>query len=134
MSLLARSNAGLREIYSCVEEATINFHRVPRLPFSKLEDLSAEVLILSGNSGIGKYNECLPESVLIELHPATNQSLLGDPGEPQIGNFAVPVSDNYMITPDNRDVYEILMGRNSFNRPSPMHILTREELLIHFPD
>ena len=125
MSLLARSNAGLREIYSCVEEATINFHRVPRLPLSKLEDLSAEVLILSGNSGLGKYNyKYLPESVLIELHPATNQSLLDTPE-----NFIVPVSDNYMITPDNRDVYEILMGRNSFNRPSPMHILTNEELL-----
>lgn len=133
MSLLAKNNAGLKEIYACVEEATINFHRVPRLSFGKLEDLSANVLILSGNAGLGKYNEYLPKSVLIELHPATNRLLLGTPGVPQIGNYAVPVSDNYMITPENRDVYEILMGRNAFNRPSPMHILTQEELLIHFP-
>jgi len=128
MSLLARSNAGLREIYSCVEEATINFHRVPRLPFNKLDDLSSDVIILSGNSGIGIYNNQLPKRVIIEHHPATNQALMDN------GDYSsVPVSDNYMITPDNRDVYEILMGRNAFNRPSPMHILTKEELLIHCP-
>ena len=127
MSLLARSNAGLREIYSCVEEATINFHRVPRLPFSKLKDISDDVIILSGNSGIGRYNESLPDRVIIELHPATNQALMAN-------LTCVAVSDNYMITPDNRDVYEILMGRNAFNRPSPMHILTEEELKIYFPD
>ena len=128
LSLLARSNAGLKEIYSCVEEATMNFHRVPRLPISKLDALSKDVIILSGNAGIGQYNDTLPDKVLIELHQATNQKLR------DMQPDCVPVSDNYMITPDNRDAYEILMGRNAFNRPSPMHILTEEEVLINFPN
>src|SRR5580765_6595654 len=38
LTLLARSDAGLREIYATVEEATSNFHYVPRLPISKLAD------------------------------------------------------------------------------------------------
>ena len=128
MTLLARNNAGLKEIYACVEEATINFHRVPRLSMGKLEDISTNVIILSGNAGLGKYNEYLPDRVLVELHPATNNILM------QQQTDCVPVSDNFMITPDNRDVYEILIGRNSFNRPSPMHILTEEEVNIHFPN
>ena len=125
LSLLARSNAGLREIYATLEEATKNTHYVPRLPLSKLDDLSQDVLILSGNSGIGKHNYLLPDQVIIEQHPATNPTLLNRP-------LAIPVSDNYFITPDNRYIYEVLIGRGAFNRPSPMHIMTQYELAGNF--
>jgi DNA polymerase III alpha subunit len=121
LALLARSDAGLREIYSAVEEATANAHYVPRLPISKLESLSADVLILSGNSGIGQYNAQLPSKVIIEAHPATNPVLLNRP--------AIPVSDNFMIRPENRYIYEVLLGRNAFNRPSAMHIMDRFQLM-----
>jgi len=128
LSLLARNNAGLREIYSAVEEATINFHRVPRLPIEKLKSISKDVVILSGNCGIGPFNAQLPGHVIVELHPATSSKLISHKVN------CVPVSDNYMITPDNRNVYEILMGRNAFNRPSPMHILSKEEVGIYYDD
>src|SRR6187399_2045452 len=68
LSLLARSNAGLREIYAAVEEATTNFYRVPRLPIAKLQDFSQDVIILSGNAGIGQFNHLLPTHVFIESH------------------------------------------------------------------
>jgi len=128
LSLLARSNAGLREIYAAVEEATTNFYRVPRLPIAKLQDFSQDVIILSGNAGIGQFNHLLPTHVFIESHPATNS--LMRKGFNGIG-LNVAVSDNFMISPDNRDVYEIMMGRNAFNRPSPMHILSLEEMKYH---
>lgn len=86
-TLLARSNAGLREIYSAVEEATNNKYYVPRLPLDKT--FSQDVLVLDNS---------------------------------------IPMSDNYMIVPDNRDAYEILIGRGAFNRPQPMHILTADEI------
>ena len=123
LSLLARSDAGLREIYSTVEEATSNFHYVPRLPISKLGDLSQDIIILSGNCGIGPYNHSLPAKVIVEAHPATNPDLL----KWSQGTY-LPVSDNYMIIPDNREVYEVCIGRGAFNRPSPMHILSEFEL------
>lgn len=121
LSLLARSNAGLQEIYSAVEEATAYTHYVPRLPLHKLNAFSQDVIVLSGNCGIGKHNDKLPNRVFIEGHPATNSSLLYQP--------CLPVSDNFMITPDTREVYEIITGRNAFNRPSPMHIMNQFELM-----
>ena len=123
LSLLARSDAGLREIYATVEEATTNFHYVPRLPITKLDDLSQDILILSGNSGIGPYNHLLPAKVIVEAHPATNPELIR-----WSQGTMLPVSDNYMITPENREAYEVCVGRGSFNRPSPMHIMNQYEL------
>lgn len=126
LSLLARSNAGLREIYSAVEEASLNFYYVPRLSFNKLNDFSDDVVILSGNSGLGERE--LPTNVLIEQHPASGL---------KPNNFwSVPVSDNYMIEASNRQVYEILIGQASFNRPSPMYILNRWQLQseMNIPD
>ena len=128
LSLLARSNAGLRELYSAVEEATLNFYRVPRLPIERLHRFSKDVIILSGNAGIGKFNDKLPTHTVVELHPATNSKLISHKVN------CVPVSDNYMITPENREVYEIMIGRNAFNRPSPMHILSKEEVGIYYDD
>ena len=123
LPLLARSDAGLREIYSAVEEATGNFHYVPRLPISKLADFSQDVLILSGNSGIGEYNHSLPAKVIVEAHTATNRELI----RWSEGTF-LPVSDNFMISPGDREAYEVAIGRGVSNRPSPMHILDEYEM------
>lgn len=119
LPLLARSDAGLREIYAAVEMATSHFYHVPRLPIKMLDSFTQDVLVLSGNAGVGPHK--LPETVIVEAHPATNPALI------RRGNY-VPVSDNYMVTPDDRDAYEICIGRGAFNRPSPMHILTASEL------
>ena len=124
LSLIARNNSGLREIYSAVEEATTNFYHVPRLPIGSLDGFSQDIIILSGNSGIGIHNNQLPAKVIVEANPATNPSLL----KWSEGTY-LPVSDNYMVTPSNREAYEILIGRTAFNRPSPMHILTKQELM-----
>ncbi len=121
LPLLARSDKGLREIYSLVEEATANFYYVPRLNIGQLHDITQDICILSGNSGIGIHNSALPATVLIEQHPATNIELLKR-------NRCVPVSDNYMISPLDRIAYEVAMGRGAFNRVSPMHIMNEHEL------
>jgi DNA polymerase III alpha subunit len=115
LPIIAKTNAGLREIYATIEEATSNFYMLPRLPFSKLQDFSQDVIILSGNSGLG-HNVPLPTSLYREGHGATSSLLLAN------GNI-VPVSDNYMIRPSDRSAYEILAKRKQHNRPSPMHIL-----------
>jgi DNA polymerase III alpha subunit len=98
ISLLARSQKGLTELYSAVEEATENFHYTPRLPLAKLNSFSNDIIVLNG-IGLATFNKV-----------QTNGGL-------------IPVSDNYFIEPINRGVYEIMMGRAAFNRPSPMHII-----------
>ena len=120
LPIVARTNAGLREIYSAMEEATSNFHYVPRLPYSKLRDFSDDVIILSGSTGLGQdYSGKLPG--YSSGNPSTSHHLL-------LNGNVVPVSDNYMITPNDRSAYEILSGRNHNDRPSPMHILDEWEL------
>lgn len=114
LPLIARNNAGLREIYSAVEEATNYFHYVPRLPFAMLDSFSQDIIILSGSSGLGSEAKLSPR-VYREGHPASSRHVL-------LGNI-IPVSDNFMIKPEDRPAYEILTGRNSMDRPSSMHIL-----------
>jgi DNA-directed DNA polymerase III PolC len=115
LPVIAKTNSGLREIYAAMAEATRNFHYVPRLPFKYLNSFSKDVIILSGNSGLGGGVRFGP-SVYSEGNPATAQHLL-------TGQSIVAVSDNYMITPEDRSVYEILAKRKRQDRPSPMHIL-----------
>lgn len=121
LSLIAKNNDGLREIYGAVEEASRNFYYLPRLPFSKLDEISDNIIILSGNSGLG--GRPIPDRIYSEAHPATERSLFKRPN-------IVPVSDNFMITPGDRSVYSILAGRNNNDRPSPMHILNEWDLRI----
>ena len=115
LPLLARNNDGLREIYAAVEEATHNFYYFPRLPFKKLNDISKNVIIFTGNSGLGQRAR-LGRNVLGSGHPATANAILKD-------RTVIPVSDNFMITHEDKSIYEILAGRNTNDRPSPTYIL-----------
>jgi DNA-directed DNA polymerase III PolC len=119
LPVIAKTNSGLKEIYAAMEEATSNFYYVPRLPFSKLQDFSQDVLILSGISGLGEGSYLDPR-VIREGGPATRTAILD-------GNI-VAVSDNYMIRPEDKSVYSIIAGRNQNDRPSPMHILNEWDL------
>ena len=119
-TLLARSPAGLRELYATVEEATSHFHYVPRLPISKLVDSSKEMVVLYGASN----RATIPgpnSNGFLQLNPAIN-----DQG-------TVAVSDNFMIEPSNRAAYEILAGRNAMMRPAPIHILDEWDLHLRAP-
>ena len=113
--VIAKTNAGLREIYSAMEEATHNFYHVPRLPFKRLNGFSQDVVIFTGISGLGQRAK-IGRGVYGSACGATLHSLLLD-------RRIVPISDNFMIVPEDRSKYEILTGRNANNRPSPMHIL-----------
>jgi len=120
LPIVARTNAGLREIYAAMEEATSQFHYVPRLSFNKVNDFSQDVIILSGNTGLGQ-GFCGKLPGYVSASPSTLYSLLSN-------NNLVPVSDNYMITVNDRSAYEILAGKNKNDRPSPMHILDEWEI------
>jgi len=114
--IIARNNAGLKEIYSAVEEASSHYYnKFIRLPFNRLQDFSQDVIVLSGNSGLGPSHK-IGCPYYGEGHSATAPWILN-------GHNIVPVSDNFMIVPSDRSAYEILARRNSNNRPSPMHIL-----------
>jgi len=115
LPVIAKTNNGLKEIYSAMEEATRNFHYVPRLPFNKIQDFSQDIIILSGNSGIGQPFRSEGSTVYREGNPATLHNILDGP--------IVATSDNYMINASDRSAYEILARRYRNDRPSPMYIM-----------
>src|SRR4051812_48725203 len=66
-SLIAKNNAGLKEIYAAMEEASgaANFYYHPRLPFNRLDSFSQDVFILHSFSAVpdgswGKAGVLLP--------------------------------------------------------------------------
>ena len=118
-TLLARSEAGLRELYATVEEATRHFHYVPRLPLAQLDCFSQDLIVLYGGGG-GISARSPNDNRFMQLHPALNSSMI--PG------ISVPVSDNYLIEPSNRPAYEILAGRNALMRPAPIHLIDEWDL------
>jgi len=120
LPLIARNNSGLKELYTAIEVATDNYYMLPRLPFKYLNTFSKDVIILSGNSGLGE-GALLGPAIYRLGHPATSSLILKD-------GPIVAASDNFMITTDDRSVYEILAKRNRYDRPSPMHILDEWEL------
>jgi DNA polymerase III alpha subunit len=125
-SFLAKNNAGLKEIYALVEEATSprNFYMVPRLPMQLVQSISQDVVVLRPFSR-------LPDASCAGL---TGWSAAGWlPQSPNSDpNTYIAVSDNYMITAQDRSAYQILTGRLAHNRPSPMHILDETLLRMEF--
>jgi DNA-directed DNA polymerase III PolC len=116
ISLIAKTNSGLKELYSAVEEASENtYNAILRLPFIRLNGFSKDVIILSGNSGLGQGVKIGPR-VYREGHPSTLGMLLKD-------GKIVAVSDNYMISAEDRSIYQILARKFRNDRPSPMYIM-----------
>lgn len=117
-TVIAKTQAGLKEIYAAIEEATSNFYQIPRLPTNYIKVFSSDtVVILNGNWKSHRIANGSKE--FCELNPYTH-SIDGVTG--------VPTSDNFMIEATDRPVYEMITGRFANNRPSPMHILDEWDL------
>ncbi len=129
MSFLARNNEGLREVYELTSMATKNFYQNPRLSYADLFSVSENVYVICGLMPDTSY---LPrkKNFLIELSPMANQQLFKRMSS--LGYRPIACSDNYFPTPEGKEVYEIIAGRNKNDRTKAMHILDewqwREEL------
>lgn len=114
ISFLARTDAGLRQIYELVTLATEKFYYIPRIEFSLLNDLckGGDLIALAG------YHESIPKK-LKNFYWELNQTQRYAPD-----NYpAVATQDNLYPTPADRATYEIILGDNKDSRTTPAHIL-----------
>jgi len=133
MAFLARTNAGLREIYELTTEATAegNFYYHPRIDYNRVNGLSQDVIVLSGvNPNLDLLKPT--KNLFVELAPSSNEKRMKD--------FAarhklplVATSDNFYPRPEDRAVYDIVAWRNRDARTTAMHIMTEWEWLAQYP-
>jgi DNA polymerase III alpha subunit len=133
MNFIARDDAGLRELYELVTLATEqdNFYYMPRLDYGDLSALSEHVIILSGSTPVWG-NLPRHRNLFIELNPTSVKQAAVYAKEK--GFKTVCASDNYFPTPEDREAYDIIAGRNRVMRTSPMHLLTEWEWRNIWPD
>lgn len=109
MSFIAKNNEGLSEIYKLTSTATEYSYYVPRIDYNLVNEISENVIILSGNNPdlknfkprINRY---------IELSPSSNKKTIKD--SVFEGHFLLAVSDNYYPTPEDEAVYQIAMSQS----------------------
>lgn len=135
MTLLARNYDGLKEIYQLTSIATEKFYYVPLLDYPMLEDISSNVIILSGST---PQWELIPKK-LKNFYVELNQ--LSGPDAPArakgLGYKLVATGDNIYPSPEDRDLYEVCTGDKKRTRISPGHIIAEwewKELWNEFPE
>lgn len=134
MPLIAINNDGLRELYELVTNSTEpdNYYYFPRIDYRMLDEVSSNILILSGShpdwTKLPKHNK----NLFVELSPASHIRNLEMARQRKLP--VVATSDNFYPTVQDRQVYEVVAGRERQTRTTPMHLLTEEEWYLCWPD
>lgn len=123
MTFIARSNAGLQELYELVSESTQgqNFYYHPRLTYSRIKSIGQDIIVLSGTVPVWSLLNGKQKNLFVELAPNSYAAAVDWARESK--RQLVAVSDNYYPAAMDRSVYEILAGRNRDSKTTPMHIL-----------
>jgi DNA polymerase III alpha subunit len=132
MAFLAKSNAGLKELYEIISISTRPEHHyyVPRLDYAFLFDVSDEIIILSGAHPVWGS---LPkrDNLYVELGPMS--PIKAAEFARTRGMKTVAVSDPRYPRVQDKDVYEAVAGRDKMMSVSPMHMLSDDEWRIIWP-
>jgi DNA polymerase III alpha subunit len=133
MALLARTDAGLRELYELMSLANSRerFYYVPRLGYGDINRITDNVILLSGSN---------PD--LARLHNRPNVYLELNPTDPSWNRKAaaargwnrVVCGDNVMPRASDTVAYEVLTGRERRGRTTLMHIPDEYELRDAIPE
>lgn len=126
-AFLARNRDGLREIYDLVHTSHRDyFYYYPRIGYDDVEEVlsNGNVYCLSGTDfDLGQ----LPDhpNFWLELNPESsvwNRKVIAHGGQ-----RIVCAANNY-VTPDDRDAYEVVAGRQSVTRTVLQHVPSEWEL------
>lgn len=122
IKLIARNNSGLKNLYEIVTRATSddNFYYFPRISKCDIENQPGIVVVTSKE--IDLKGLCL---VYLDLNPTTDTKSISWAKDYNINPVAS--SDNYYVYPEDKDAYEICIGKNSDDKTTPMHILNEYE-------
>ena len=129
ITILARNNEGLKELYGLVKAAYDNFFYFPRLMLDDISNVSSNVIIIQPDLGgieIGDY-KAITQS---DTRRSKNLS-------------HVFVQDNYYPETKDKQIYELLAGaqkradgyvHNFENKTSPMHIVDQPGWTVDLSD
>jgi DNA polymerase III alpha subunit len=121
ITLIARNNLGLQELYRLVDLAHQQFYYRPRLSYEQINKTSSDVLVL-GDLDLTKY---FPSGI---YHRAISVST---PFAARSYCPEVPLIDNYFINASDKQVYESFADKRKLERKTTlMHIPTKEEWVL----
>ncbi len=130
--LLARDNAGLREMYELMTFAnTKGFYYVPRLSWSDINGVSDHLLTLCGpGTALDRLSEMRPHYLMMTpSSSAWNRKVAA-----QKTFRRVVACDNFFPRPEDRAAYEIMSQRDKVTRPTAMHLLDEDALRLAVPE
>lgn len=132
MVFLARTSAGLQELYELTSLSTEKFYYIPRLDYDFVNSISDNIIILSGAHPEWDKMPRGKKNLYVELNP------LSAPDTPerakQLGYQLVATCDNIYPLPEDKALYQVAMG-DFFRegRTAPGHILSRWDWLSYWP-
>ncbi len=114
---IAKTNAGLKEIYNLVQNAYDNFYYHPFIFFDRMAKISDNVFVISEN-----FED--PERLdYIALTQSTNPMFL---------DWNIPklmICNNRWPTPKDKEIYELLAGQRRNMQTYPQHVMNKYEML-----
>ena len=122
MSLLALNNAGLSEIYELVRTSYDHFYFEPRVGYSHINALSADVAKLSGT---------WPDTSRLDT-PRLYGQLSPGLSSPATNDPVVAALDNYYPTLEDYELWQLFADKRFEGQNQ--HILTEDEYLYLFPE
>lgn len=129
--LLARNNAGLRELYDTVTLSTEKFYYNPRIDYTYLQSLSDNILILTGSNPDFSLLKRNQKNIMVELNALAPDWIISAAGEHKYPVLAT--GDNLYPSAEDLDLYDVVLGDWRESRTSPGHILSCWEWLTRFP-
>ncbi len=130
--LLAKTDAGLTELYQLVSEAnTRGFYYMPRLDYRDINGASDDLAVLAGpGTQLDRLSELRPHYLMLTPTNATwNRRAMA-----QRTFRCVVASDNRYPTLEDVAAYEILAQRDKVMGSTPMHLLSEDELRLAVPE
>lgn len=119
VTLLAKNNSGLKELYELVTLATENFYYHPRLDWSVFDDISQNIAIIVNQSS--EQVGIIREGVYVAIDPTFSK---------QTTTKLKPVicSDNFYPRPEDKPAYQIVVGKWAESKSTPMHLVDQYEI------
>jgi DNA-directed DNA polymerase III PolC len=120
-AVIARNEAGLRELYHFVTLATEKSYYFPRISYDEIAASTDNLLVLSGHAPEWDLMPKRKKNLFVELNPLSGPEAPAKAKE--LGLKCVATSDNLYPRVGDLALYEVIVGKERAMRTAPAHIL-----------
>lgn len=123
----------IQPINELLQRATAQFRYEPLLTYDDLLSLPDGLAVIVGGSALPELMDAQAMArngnhVYYPAHPSTTSHVRRWAEESLVQPIAC--SDNFYVSPDDREPYEVLCGRGKKTQSYPLHILSRDEMKV----